>query len=125
MQKYIKVNFSPAEKAIRQLNNITITDSAVSKTDNTNNYCILKTFILEMLNENNKEITSTELIDIVSVKGNIFYEYRSEISSLLKIYDNLKYSINSSDKDKFINLYIQTRNVIEKINVQKSNLEIK
>ena len=62
---------------------------------------------------------------MISLKNNIFYDYHSEISALFKIYDDAKYSVNSLNRDKFIDVYTQTKNIIEKLNSQKINLEIK
>ena len=127
MQKYVKVNFSPVEKAIRQLNNIHVINIDISKIDSY--YCklsiILKSFILELLDKKNIEFTSAEMINMISLKNNIFYDYHSEISALFKIYDDAKYSVNSLNRDKFIDVYTQTKNIIEKLNSQKINLEIK
>lgn len=127
VQKCLKINFSPREKAVRQLNNICITNLDVSKIGN--HYCtlsnVLKKFILDLSGKNDIEFTSSELINMVSSEDNIFYDYRNEISGLFKVYDDAKYSTALLDKDKFINVYVQTESVIEKLNSKKNSLEIR
>lgn len=127
--KDLKVNFSPRENAIRKLNCIDI-----NKVDDKTvvfYYCVLsetlKTYILDILFSNKPEFTTTEILDILSKKDNVFNKYYADISSLFKIYDNVKYSSSSINANTFDDAFTKTKNIIEKMSFdfEKNNMELK
>lgn len=117
MRKNNEIHFSPREIAIRNLNNICIDDK--QKT-NINNNCylmsrILKVFLLDELAIKNKEMTTTELLSVLSEEKNVFHKSYSEIFNLFKIYDNVKYSLDTLSLEDFFDIFNKTKKMIENL----------
>lgn len=75
---------------------------------------ILNHFVSDTL-EVKKEITTTELLDLINNDGNIFNKYSHEIYLLFEKYDKVKYTANAnSSNDEFLESFKQTREIIEK-----------
>jgi len=129
IKKSMFVQFSPKEKAIGKINSIFIKNFDNSKISEY--YCIvsraLKFFIIDMLKEKEVEMTTTDLMNILSDKNNVLHKYYSDILPLFKEYDNAKYSTTFLDVDKFIEVYMKTKRIIDQIDFDfsKVNLEIK
>lgn len=113
----IKMNgFTPGEVALRKLNNMEIKEDCSKKhlkeyyflTSN-----IFKQFIIKASNFHRKEITTTELLELLRDKTNFFNGYFDEIDLLFKSYDNAKYSDNMLNKETFLNVFRQTKQIVE------------
>lgn len=118
INKFIKVTFSSKENAIRKLNKIYIL-KGFDETKIGDYYCLiseaLKTFISEELRIKKIEMTTTEILAFISDDDNVFKHYYSDIKSFFKIYDDAKFSAYLADKDKFIDVFNQTKKFIENI----------
>ena len=126
IRKNNKFNFSPREKAIRNLNNIYSNNEQIYKSNINNKYYlisrVLKIFILDELGIKNKEMTTMEVLDILSKETNAFYKNYSDIKSLFKIYDNAKYSLEMLSLEEFFDVFNKTKQMIENlsVNIKKS-----
>jgi hypothetical protein len=78
---------------------------------------ILKVFILEELNIKNKEMTTTEVLALLSDEKNTFHKNYHDISSLFKVYDNAKYSVETLNFKMFFDLFNKTKQMIETLSV--------
>lgn len=113
-----KYSFTHKEKAVKNLNKLYM-KYIMADTEIKEYYFelsnILNHFISDTL-EVKKEITTTELLDLINNEGNIFNKYFHEISVLFEKYDKVKYTgnANSSD-DEFLESFKKTREIIEKI----------
>lgn len=116
-----KFNFSPKEDAIRKINNIYINNKQIQISDINNNLYlmsrILKIFILEELGIKDKEMTTTDVLTILSEETNLFHKNYQEIVSLFKIYDNAKYSIGILSLKDFLYAFNKTKQMIENLSV--------
>lgn len=119
IRKNNKFKFSPREKAIRKLNSICSKDKQLS--DINNNYYLmsraLKVFILDLLGIKNKEMTTMELLDILSKETNIFHKAYPDILNLFTIYNNAKYSIETLSLKDFFDVFNKTKQMIESLSV--------
>ncbi|MBR3627302.1 MAG: hypothetical protein IKN42_00480 [Elusimicrobia bacterium] len=119
--------FSPREKAIRTLNGI-YNNKEIRVSDINDNYYLmsrtLKIFILEMLEIKNKEMTTMEVLDILSKETNPFHKNYQEILSLFKIYDSVKYSIGLLSLKDFFDVFNKTKKLIKNLSVSvKKDIE--
>jgi hypothetical protein len=124
IKKFIKINFSPKENAIRKMNNIYTLKGFDENKVRDYYYLIsdaLKTFITEELKIKKIEFTTTEVLALISEDGNIFKKHYYDIKSFFKIYDDAKFSAYLVDKDKFIEIFEKTKKFIENIefNIEK------
>ncbi|MDD5020879.1 MAG: hypothetical protein PHR82_01935 [Endomicrobiaceae bacterium] len=109
--------FTCKEKAIKNLNRLYM-KYLISNEKIKEHYFelsnILNHFITDTL-DIKKEITTTELLDLIRADGNIFNKYFNEISLLFERYDQVKYTGtgNLSNED-FWESFKQTREIIEK-----------
>ena len=119
IRKNNKFKFSPREKAIRKLNSICSKDKQLS--DINNNYYLmsraLKVFILDLLGIKNKEMTTMELLDILSKETNVFHKAYPDILNLFTIYNNAKYSIETLSLKDFFDVFNKTKQMIESLSV--------
>lgn len=115
-RKYTRIKFSPKESAIRDLNNIFKDGSQLKTVDIEKNYClmskILKKFIISELKMKKIEMTTAEILSVISKKDNFFYKYYQDISKLFKVYDNAKYSLGMLAQNEFLHIYYETRKII-------------
>ena len=114
-----KFKFSPREKAIRKLNSICRNDKQLL--DMNNNYYLmsraLKVFISDILGIKNKEMTTMELMDILSKETNPFHKAYPDILNLFKIYDNVKYSVEILSLKDFFDVFNRTKQMIENLSI--------
>ncbi len=103
-EKLIKIKrpFTPSEKAFRKLNNLHM-KYEISQCSTKDFYfelsSILNRFIAETL-EIKKEMTTSEIIELIKKEDNIFNKYFGEISELFESYDRIKYTKNENISDK-------------------------
>jgi len=113
--------FSPREIAIRSLNRLCINERQAQNIDINNSYYsmsrILKLFILAELNIKNKEMTTTEVLELLSKETSTFHKNYYDISSLFKVYDNAKYSVGTLNLKMFFDLFNKTKQMIETLSV--------
>lgn len=113
--------FTPRETAIRELNRLCINEQQIQNININDGYYlmsrILKVFILEELNIKNKEMTTTEVLALLSDEKNTFHKNYHDISSLFKVYDNAKYSVETLNFKMFFDLFNKTKQMIETLSV--------
>ena len=109
--------FAHKEKAVKNLNKLHM-KYIIADTEIKEYYYelsnILNHFIADTL-EVKKEITTTELMNLIKNEGNTFNKYFYEISFLFEKYDKVKYTENLSlNNEDFLEAFKQTREIIEK-----------
>ena len=113
--------FSPREIAIRELNRICLNEKQIQSININNSYVlmsrVLKFFILDELNIKNKEMTTSEILELLSDETSIFHKNYYDILSLFKIYDNAKYSVETLNLRMFFDLFNKTKHMIETLSV--------
>ena len=120
IRKSNNFNFSPRENAIRKINSIYI-NKQIQISDISDNYYLmsrtLKIFILEELGIKNKEMTTTDVLTILSEETNLFHKNYQEIVSLFKIYDSTKYSVGVLSLKDFFDVFNKTKKMIENLSI--------
>jgi len=114
----IKLNgFTPGEVALRKLNNLKIEENC-SKKQLKGYYFLIsnifKQFIVKASGFHQKEKTTTELLELLNDKNNVFNIYSDEINKLFENFDNAKYSDYMLNKETFLDVYKQTKQIIER-----------
>lgn len=112
----IKITLSPKENAIRKLNQVCISECFDEKKIKEFYFLTseaLRVFILDVLKIKNIEMTTNEIISMISDKENRLFDYQSQISYFFKKYDDAKYSSTLLYVNNFIDIFNKTKSFIE------------
>lgn len=116
IKRNIKVCLSPKEDAIRKLNKVFNSDSFDEKRIKDFYFLTseaLRVFILDVLKIKNIEMTTNEILSIISDKKNKLFNYHSQISYFFKKYDDAKYSSSLLYVNSFLDVFNKTKSFIK------------
>jgi hypothetical protein len=116
INKNTKITLSPKEKAIRKLNNIFYGKSF--DINKIKEYCFvtsesLRTFICDSLKIKKLEMTTDEILSVISDKNNMFYSSYPQVAYFFKKYDDVKYSTSLVYGNEFVDTFNKTKSFIE------------
>ena len=112
----IKITLSPKENAIRKLNQVCNSECFDEKKIKEFYFLTseaLRVFILDVLKIKNIEMTTNEILSMISDKENRLFDYQTQISYFFKKYDDAKYSASLLYVNNFLDIFNKTKSFIE------------